>query len=91
MPSAGSHPCTFAGPTPWVVVPTDVGGTVEPVPDCSTGPFGRLSWTLRELAGIVRSLRGRAQPRDTGSERGAPCGHDDVEGMDPQAGGSLRA
>jgi len=30
------------------------------VPDCSTGPFGRLAWSLGELAGLLR-LPGRAR------------------------------
>lgn len=28
-----------------------------PVPDCATGPFGRLSWSFHEVIDIVRRLR----------------------------------
>ena len=38
------------------------------VPTCSTGPFGRLTWTLRELASL---FRGSDPHSDEGSMKNA--------------------
>ena len=38
--------------------PDQACGQEEGVPTCSTGPLGRLGWTIRELADLL-GLRGR--------------------------------
>jgi|BarGraNGADG00212_1021973.scaffolds.fasta_scaffold09990_3 hypothetical protein len=51
---------TEDGPTCGVNAPGD------DQPTCSTGPFGRLTWTLRELASLI----GRSDPETDGRGSG---------------------
>jgi hypothetical protein len=67
----------------------DIRGNDEPVPDCATGPFGRLSWTFREILGMFRAPGELFQPCETESEREASSGDDNAEGTNPSAEGSL--
>lgn len=40
---------------------------VSGLPTCSTGPFARMTWTIRELLSMVRGPRGPKESNDVSS------------------------
>jgi len=67
-----------------------VGADKGSVPNCETGPLGRLSWTFREIVGMFRAPRTTGSPRSTRTRRGTQTGDDCTDGMDlPETGPPL--